>query len=142
MMVLGSIVGWIVGVLWFMGLVLFVFGPTIRVTRDADGWREEEIPTSRRLGYAFIIGIPWAIPGAIAGLVGGVQRGYGAPIGALIGSGVAGILTLIGHRMDGWLVLTIPLYCIIGAIIGLIIGAALQSSINSPNGAKCNSPGR
>src|ERR1043166_2592834 len=129
MMLIGSFVGWIVGILWFVWLAISL-PPSIRVSGDGGNILYEEVTIGKRLGQSPLFGIPWIFPGAIAGLVGGVQRGYGAPTGAMIGMGAAGVVTLLSRPWDGWLVLTIPFHCIIGAFIGLIPGAACQITIN------------
>ena len=124
MMLLGSILGWLIGILRWAGLVLFVYGPTLRVADNASGWQEKEI--ARQLSYALACGIPWGMAGAIAGAVGCVLRGYGPPVGAMIGLGLGGGLALIIHGWDGWLAYRVWFHSITCTIIGLACGVVYQ----------------
>jgi hypothetical protein len=119
-LILGPLIGWLVGVLWWAGLMI-AFGPTVIVTRDSQ-WT---IPVALRLLNAPLVAIPWAVVGFVAGVIASIVRGPWVPTGTALGAIVGGSYSLTVRRFDGWLALTMQIDCLGAALAGVIAGAML-----------------
>jgi hypothetical protein len=125
-LVLGLIVGWLGGVLWWSGLMI-AFGPSTRVTVKGGEWHEERIGITSRLSYGPLVAIPWAVIGLIVGALNLPFRSYTIPITAILGVLAAGALSLATRRFDGWLAMMMQVDCFVGIVIGTIVGVMIAS---------------
>lgn len=97
----GLVCGWLVGMLWWSGLIL-VAG------------------SSRLLLYAPLVAIPWAVVGLIVGAVNLLVPGEHVLWMSFSGAVLGGVFCLLANPIDGWLALTMPVYCFIGTAAGLV----------------------
>ena len=106
----GCVAGWLLGVAWFLGLVLFL---------------DSEISPSR-WRIAGSVAIPWAVVGLVVGAANNKFRGPFVPVLSILWSVVGGVVLLANDRhQDGWTVLmTIPA-CLGGALAGMFGGMLL-----------------
>jgi hypothetical protein len=107
---------WLIGVLWWAGLMLF-FGPTSQVLHDAQGWHERTYTVLDRTFYAPLVAIPWAAVGAIVGARWTASKDRRPIMSALAGVLIGGGLCLVTSPFDGWLTLSMPVYCLVAALI-------------------------
>jgi hypothetical protein len=108
---LGLLGGWLTGMLWWIGLITAFFLKNGHV----DG-----IVT--KLIAAPLAGLPWAMAGLVVGAVYCPLPGYLIPAAVIVGTIGGGIHCSMTRLFDGWLALTMPVYCIAGAFVGLIVG--------------------
>jgi hypothetical protein len=122
-LVLGPLAGWVVGMLWWAGLMV-AFGPSVVVTNDG----ERPITVASRLVYAPVVAVPWAVVGLLVGAVALAVRGPWVPASAGLGTISGGGYSLATSSFDGWLALTMPVCCLAGALVGGIAGAGLGAA--------------
>jgi hypothetical protein len=112
---LGLILGFLVGMLWWASLII-ALGSLAEVV------------------YAPLVALPWAIIGAIVGAVSTYYgRGYWVPAMAALGTIAGGAYSLATNPFDGWLVLSMPVDCWLGTFVGMVLGlicSALKSRYN------------
>jgi hypothetical protein len=116
-LILGPLVGWLVGMLWWTGL-MGAFGPSVVVTNGG----EHTITVASRLVYAPLVAIPWAAIGLLVGATNAMLRGYWVPIAAFLGTLGGGVYSIAISPFDGWLAITMSIACISGTFIGLVVG--------------------
>lgn len=105
--------GWVIGMVWWAPLVFAL---------EDEQFIERPIPVGSRLMETPLVAWPWAAMGMVVGIVGSLLRGYWVPVGAILGTVGGGLFCLATSKMDGWLVLTMPLCCFAGTFVGLIVG--------------------
>lgn len=105
---LGLIAGWLVGMLWWAGLMIAFFGPSIATTFE--------------LVKAPLVAAPWGVVGLMVGAVNWLVRGFWVPAAAALGTVGGGVYSLATSPFDGWLALTMPVSCFAGTIVGLVVG--------------------
>lgn len=115
----GLVCGWLIGMLWWSGFILAA-GPSARVTYAERIRVEEPIPVSSRLLYAPLVAIPWAVIGLIVGAVNLLFPGEHVLWMSFSGTVFGGAFCLLQKPFDGWLALSMPVYCFIGTAIGLV----------------------
>jgi hypothetical protein len=102
---MGLFIGWIVGVVWWIGLMA--------------AFNDSHEPLS---GYGFLAGIPWAVFGLLVGAANAQFRGYWVPATAALGTVGGGIYSIETELFDGWLSIIMPIECLSGTLMGLIVG--------------------
>lgn len=111
---LGLVYGWVIGMVWWAALVL-AFGAKTVVT-SADGVLVEERRSELALLiYAPLVALSWAVVGVVVGafvLLGGRLVAVAACLGALVG----GSVPLLTDPFDGWLSITMPVWCLGSAL--------------------------
>jgi hypothetical protein len=121
-LLVGTLSGWVVGMLWWAGLMV-AFGPSTAVTTGRGGLEEREITVLSRMWYAPFVAIPWAVVGRVAGAIASAVRGPWVPAAAALGTFAGGAYSFANSPFDGWLALTMPVSCLAGALVGSMIGA-------------------
>ncbi len=117
--VLGPLVGWGVGIVWWITLMI-AFGPTHVVTERP----EETITVCDRVLYAPIVAIPWAVVGFIVGGLTALVKSWAVPLCAALGTMAGSVYVLATEPFDGWLAMTMPVACLGGTLLGMLIGGA------------------
>ncbi len=116
-MVLGLVLSWLVGIVWWTGLLI------AGVIHDGMNGLEH----LRLLIYAPLVAVPWAVVGLVSGGFTLVVPGWWVPFATVVGGLAGGTYCVMGSPFDGWLALTMPVYCLgwalAGAPIGVLIGA-------------------
>ena len=113
MVLLGTASGWVIGMLWWVGLMIS-FGFTSRFLG--------------RLVYAPLVGIPWAVVGLLVGLANAHFRGRLIPVTALSGLFIGFGYSVATSPFDGWLSITMPIESLGGALVGLILGGLVRGA--------------
>jgi hypothetical protein len=110
---LGTFLGWLIGMLWWAGLIV--------VGTHEGEWLSKVVSL---LVYAPLVAIPWAVIGLVAGVVAWAVRGPWVVVASGLGLFGGGVYSLTSSPFDGWLALTMPVYCLGGALAGVAVGAA------------------
>jgi len=101
----GLLIGWIVGMLWWLSLVI-VFGlqpSVVAVTADSTGRHETQVTVLERFTLVPVRAIPWAVIGGVVGAAVGWNRGKPATAeGPKTGNRV--VTGLAYGLMAGWIV--------------------------------------
>jgi hypothetical protein len=124
----GIAAGWALGMLCWTGLVIAF---TIADARRGGGedWIERLRHVAGLLILAPVAAIPWAVVGLIVRAISALRRGYGVPVGAAGGMLVGGVNVLVTSPFDGWLTLTVPVGCLLGALVGAALGALWSTGV-------------
>jgi hypothetical protein len=112
---LGLLGGWLIGMLWWIGLIAAFF--------LKDGHVDGIVTTLIAVPLA---GLPWAMAGLVVGVVYCLVPSYLIPAAVMIGTIGGGVYCLMTRLFDGWLAMTMPVYCITGASIGLVVGIVCE----------------
>jgi|GEM_PF-6249318 len=115
---LGLVYGWIIGMVWWAALVL-AFGSSTVVTSAGGVLVEERRSVFARLTYAPLAALPWAAVGVVVGAL-VLFSGRFVAIAACAGVLVGGAVPLLTDPFDGWLSITMPVWC---------LGSALASAL-------------
>lgn len=123
--VLGLLVGWLVGMLWWT-VLMFAFGPSVVVENAGDGRGIVERPVTvlSRLRWAPVVAVPWATVGLIVGWFTAMARSRWVAVTACGGLIIGGIGAIAGNPFDGWLAIMMPLCCLGGAFGGALVAEA------------------
>jgi hypothetical protein len=105
--VLGAIIGWLVGMLWWTGLMV-----TFAI-------KDGVLP--KLVIYAPLVAIPWAAMGLLVGTANAMLRGNWVPTLAALGTLGGGVYSAMTDMFDGWLVITMPIACLSGTFIALVV---------------------
>jgi hypothetical protein len=119
---LGLLIGWVVGMLWWTGLMI-AFGPSMLVTLENGMVTETRISVLSRLRYAPLVAIPWALVGLFVGWLTSGTRGFWVPAFSGIGGVVGGVVAVANHPFDGWIWIFMLGLCLVGAFVGAVVGA-------------------
>jgi hypothetical protein len=112
---LGLLAAWLVGMLWWAGLMI-AFALT-------DGpYAERPMRVASLLAVAPLVALPWAVVGLIVGAMTLLVQGKWIPAGAAVGAVGGAVFSLVTSYFDGWLALTMPANCFVGAFLGLVVG--------------------
>jgi hypothetical protein len=122
----GLISGWLVGMLWWAGLMV-AFGPSTIVEGARGVVVERPITVASRLIYAPLMAIPWAFVGLLVGVAKSHFRGQWVTSAAAVGTVAGGVCALATHLFDGWLTWIMPACCLGGALIGLVLGVVASA---------------
>ena len=126
LLLLGALVGCVAGMLWWAGLVV-AFGPSTEVTIGSRGFEQRKITVLSRLVYAPLVALPWAVVGVVAGGATAGVRGPWVPVATALGLFAGGVYSLANSPFDGWLAITMPIWCLGGALGGIAVGALAGS---------------
>jgi hypothetical protein len=121
---LGLVGGWLVGMLWWAGLMI-AFGPSTIVTLEAGQVVERPITLLSRLRYAPVVALPWAFVGLIVGCCTAVAQNRLVAVVACVSLIAGGVGAVATNPFDGWLTIMMPLCCLGGALAGAFITAAV-----------------
>ena len=127
---LGALAGWVVGMLWWAGLIV-AFGPSTVVTNGVGGIEKRPVTVLSQMRYAPLVAVPWSVVGLIAGAITSAVRGPWVPAATGLGLVAGGVYSLVTSQFDGWLALTMPIACLGGALVGSLIGAGVGSAWQS-----------
>lgn len=108
---LGLLLGWLIGMLWWAGLVIALEPYVVTHT------------VFSLLAGAPLVAIPWAVVGMVAGAVTWAVRGLWVPVASGLGVLGGGVYSLASPPYDGWLALTMPVCCLGGVLLGVAVGA-------------------
>lgn len=126
-MLLGLVIGWAIGLVWWTGLMIS-FGPSAQVSYSGGERIEQPVTVGSRLIYGPVMACPWALVGLVVGAINVWAPGSRVPINALLGIVAGGLFCVLTGPYDGWLALTMPLYCSLGALVGAVKGAMSEGS--------------
>lgn len=115
--VLGPLVGWGVGVVWWVALMI-ALSPAVRNTSDG----EVAITVFDRAGWAPVAAIPWAVVGLFVGSGTAWVNSRAVPVCAMVGTVAGGAYALAIYEFDGWLALLMQVACLGGALLGMLFG--------------------
>src|SRR5438067_513899 len=107
----GLILGWLIGMLCWTGIVLS-FGPSVVVTDKNGQVVSTPDSTASRITYAPIGAIPWAVTCLVIGLITPHPRNLFVPLCGMIGMICGGFFVAITEPHDGWLFVSIPVFCL------------------------------
>ncbi len=114
-LVLGPLFGWLVGMLWWTGLMV-----AAAIHDGPHGFRHLGL-----IVYAPLVAIPWAVVGLVSGGVTAWVPGPWVLVATGAGIIVGGASTVLTSPFDGWLALTMPFYCLAWALAGVPVGAVV-----------------
>ena len=109
---LAMLAGWLVGKLWWVGLVI------VLECENGIGSRVASL-----VAHAPLMAIPWAVVGLVIGAVTLAVRSPWVPVAAALGATGGGVYILATSPLDTWLAMTMPMFCLGGALAGTVAGA-------------------
>jgi len=117
--------GWVIGMLWWTGLMI-AFGPSVAITNEGGQLVEKRNSVASLVVYAPLVAIPWAVVGLIVGGLNAHFRGYWIAAIAIIGTLTGFAYSVATSPFDGWLAITMPIACLVGALAALLIGTPIR----------------
>src|SRR6266851_1697595 len=124
---LGSLLGYVSGLLWNSVLVLFLLNwPSVAEISTASGKKQVTYGVIDAMLYLIVFSIPWGIVGIIVWGIARIAGSVQAIIYAFCGMVLVGIWTLSVERHDGWLAIQLPLNCLLGTAMGLLLGISMS----------------
>jgi hypothetical protein len=126
---LGMAIGWIVGILWWVGLTI-VLGPSVEVSNRTDGqpgFQERPISVASRAIWAPLVAIPWGVVGLIVGGFNAHYRGYFIPVIAILGTLIGFGWSTATSYFDGHLAMTMPVACLGGTLGALVVAVPIRA---------------
>jgi hypothetical protein len=112
-LVLGPLLGWLVGMFWWIGLTV-----AFAIYDGPNGFRHLGM-----IVYAPLVAIPWAVVGLVSGGIAVWIPGLWVPVATGVGVIAGGAYTVLTSPFDGWLAMTMPVDCLGWALAGVPIGA-------------------
>ncbi len=118
--VCGLLLGWLVGMAWWTGLLVAAVIHSGGVETGMSDLRDLEL-----IVYAPLAAIPWAVVGLVSGGFTLVVPGWWVPFATVVGGLAGGTYCAMGSPFDGWLALTMPVYCLGWALAGVPVGVLI-----------------
>lgn len=122
---IGSLLGWMIGMVWWLGLLALLLGPSLGSSAEPGQLIQGSDRFVRLLAYAPVVGLPWAVVGLIVGAVNSALPGLWVPVGVVAGIISGGVYSVLDSPFDGWLFLNMLVNCLVGALAGLGFGILL-----------------
>jgi hypothetical protein len=120
----GHFVGWVVGMLWWICLIVFV-GPSKVIFNGPGASHEGQATVWASLVLAPMAAIPWAIAGAMVGLVIALMGGWLEVVTVFVGmiGGIWGSLLLNLYGLHAFQML---FNAFVGTFVGLAVGCLVR----------------